>query len=185
MAISDISSIFSQASYPCHRVPRLRQSRRKEELAPPASDRPRLRRERVQATPTFTTRTSRHKERPSRGTQPRQTQEPRQGSVDREDRAAPGHRWNDALRLALRGSAVEAKGHGGGRRGRYLRRGAVPSVADDSAPGRVVPEYRHDGTVGSLLCHVHLPSDPLLYHRIRCAAGSLAVPELVRGRWIL
>lgn len=77
---------YSQASYARPSVPRLRQSRRKEELPPSTRDRRRLSRGRLQAPPTLLSRATRKQGRPARRSQPRQAQEPDKGPVDREDR---------------------------------------------------------------------------------------------------
>lgn len=79
---------------------------------------------------------------------------------------------------------MEAKGHGRGRCGWYLRRGALPAVAYDAATGSVVSECGHDGLAGIVLCHVDLPSDSVLHHGVCRTARSVALPELVRGCWV-
>lgn len=76
---------------------------------------------------------------------------------------------------------MEAEGDGGRRRGGYLCGGPVPAVADGAAAGRVVSEHGHDGPAGPVLRHGHLPSDPVLRHRLRRPAGNMALPEPVRG----
>lgn len=80
---------------------------------------------------------------------------------------------------------MEAEGYGRGRCGWYFRCGSFPAVAYDVATGSVVSECGHDGPAGVVLRHVDLPSDSVLHHGVCGTAWSVALPELIRGRWVL
>lgn len=74
---------------------------------------------------------------------------------------------------------MEAEGHGSCSGGGYFCRCAVPSVAYDAATGSVILECGHDGSSGTVLCHVDLPVDSLLRDGVCRASRSLVVPQPV------
>lgn len=80
---------------------------------------------------------------------------------------------------------MEAEGDGRGRGGGYLCCCPIPAVAHDAAPGSVVSQCWYDGIAGTVLCHGNLPSDLILRYRLHRCARSMALPQLVRGCWIL
>lgn len=175
----------SQTCHTRHRIPGLCQSCRKEELPPAPCDGPCFGRKHLQTSPAFASGLTSDQGRSACRPQPWKAQEPRQGALDRENRAAPGNRRDDALRLALRGPTVEAESYGGCRGSRYFCRGAFPSLADVHAPGSMVPECGHDGLAGIVLRHVDFPSDSILRYGVCGATRSVALPEPIRGCWIL
>ena len=142
----------SKTRNPRPRIPRIRQSMQKEPATPPYN-RPRLRRKHLQTPPTLPPRTPRHKNRPARWAQPRQAQEPSQGTLDRQDRAAPRNRPHDALRLAIRGTAVESQGDGCRCGSWYLCSRAVPALADGYETGCLVSECWIDDSARTVLCY--------------------------------
>ena len=62
---------------------------------------------------------------------------------------------------------------------------AVPPVAAVPQAGCVVSQYGHAGPDWTVFRHGYRAIDPIHHHHVRCAAGSVAVPQLVRGCGLL
>lgn len=175
----------SKTRHPRPPIPRLPKGQQQAQLPPPTRHGSRLRRKHLQTAPTLPPRAPRDQIRPARRPQPRQAQEPRQRSLDRQSRTATDHRPNGALHLALRRPTMETESHGRRRSRRNHGRYHVPSVAGHAPPGRLVPLRGLHGITGLVLRHGNFPIDTFLCNGVCGAAGIVAVSELVRGCRIL
>lgn len=66
-----------------------------------------------------------------------------------------------------------------------FRCGYVPVVADEATIGRMVSKHGNAGIDRTIFCNGNLPIDPLWHHDVCGASRTMALPQSVRGCWLL